>query len=340
MCVTGGRRCPACASQAGLDAHNARRRHNRAVRREIAAWANQNGHPPEVVQLLRQAPPSIVKNWAADHRVEPTAQQHHGSITASGGDGSWSPGNRITGWLSSPALLDQIGSAVRQQGQTRSERELLSGNVNNTARIYEGSNDTSAVQLSNHVQGFHKSFSGANTSAAGGYGQDGYQQPIHEVAAWRVATILGSPWARMVAPTVLRAVNDELGSFSRLLSGSEGVGHPNLFGAAAMFDSLIGQQDRHDENWITDGAGVGLIDHGYAFARPGDGFNASNFVVKRYMHGSADLELYERAALSRLVASHDLGGLADMLETDRAAALRQRAEKMLSINRILPIHEF
>lgn len=58
------------------------------------------------------------------------------------------------------------------------------------------------------------------------------------------------------------------------------------------------------------------------------------------MHGSADLELYERAALPRLVASPDFGGLADMLETGRAAALGQRAEKTLSMYRILPIHEF
>lgn len=340
MCVTGGRRCPGCSNRAGLDAHNARRRHNRAIRREIAAWAGQNDQPPEVVQLLRNASPTVVKDWAARHLIDPTAQQHHGSATVSGSNPAWTPGNRTTSWLSSPALLDQISAIIRRQGQLRSERDLLSGSVNHYTQIYEGSNETIAVQLSTNVEGFHKTFSGVNTSAACGYDQDGYQQPIHEVAAWRVATTLGQPWDQIVAPAVLREVNGELGSFSRLLTGSEGAGHPNLRSAAAMFDSLIGQQDRHSENWITDGTGVGLIDHGFAFATPGDGFNASDFVVDRYINGSANLEPYERQALTRLMSSDTQGSLENILEPRRADALRHRAEKMLSSNRILPIHEF
>ena len=58
MCRTQGRRCPSCSGTAGRESHNARRRHNRTIRREIARWAENYGEPPEIVRLLQQAPPS------------------------------------------------------------------------------------------------------------------------------------------------------------------------------------------------------------------------------------------------------------------------------------------
>jgi len=43
MCRTQGRRCPSCSGAAGRESHNARRRHNRTIRREIVNLARKNG---------------------------------------------------------------------------------------------------------------------------------------------------------------------------------------------------------------------------------------------------------------------------------------------------------
>lgn len=336
MCRTQGRRCPSCASKGGRAAHNARRRQNRAVRREIAEQAAAAGAPTEVVALLRQAPPSVALAWAG---------QQGGSGSASAGlasSGTVRPGPPPRTWITAP-LLGQIDAAVRSQGGRVGERRLLEGTLERATEVSAGSNDTTAVTFSGGVNGFHKSFAGCDPSVAEAYDQDGYQQPLHEVAAWRVAVALGPPWDQIVPPTVIRTVHGEPGSVSQLMTGQEGASldRSAVVDAAGLFDALIGQQDRHGGNYLTDGAGLALIDHGYAFARPRDGFHVSQLTEARArLPGGDRLTDAERAALRRLLGSEDLGGTRGLLEPERWAALRARAERMLDAGKILEAGEF
>jgi hypothetical protein len=100
--------------------------------------------------------------------------------------------------------------------------------------------------------------------------------------------------------------------------------------AAALFDALIGQQDRNVGNIRWDAAAgiLHVIDQGYAFARTGEPLNASPFVRVR---GQTDpsLDDDEIDALNRLLRSGDLLDVADALEDDRADALERRARIML-----------
>jgi len=112
--------------------------------------------------------------------------------------------------------------------------------------------------------------------------------------------------------------------------------------AAALFDALIFQEDRTTENYLTNGInGLGLIDHGYAFARAGDSCNFSEFVADRHGGGrTAELTEHERSALNRLLHSPRVADVEGIIQPDRVAALGQRAGRMLQENRIVATGDY
>lgn len=60
----GGRRCPGCVGATGRAKHNVRRRANRAIRRNVAEWARQQGDiPADEIARLEAAPPKVAKEW-------------------------------------------------------------------------------------------------------------------------------------------------------------------------------------------------------------------------------------------------------------------------------------
>jgi len=151
----------------------------------------------------------------------------------------------------------------------------------------------------------------------------------------------------LVAAAVLRDINGEDGALIDRRYGQKGAAaavSPPLAErlAAAFVDSLIGQQDRHTGNlrWDASVGRLGLIDHGYAFAVPGDPCNASVFVGDRHGIGHAGLVATEAAALQQLVGSPELLGLGDVLEPERGRALVERANRMLATGRILHVGDF
>jgi len=143
-----------------------------------------------------------------------------------------------------------------------------------------------------------------------------------------------------------------------------GVGFDQLIADAAFFDALIGAQDRHDENLRAGPTpSLGLIDHGFAFARRGDPHNpyetAGFFQRLRWgqrsfalRHGPAldysgvgplspALTSYEQVAIARLIAdTTGLLGVAELLPDDRADALRDRVQRMDRSQEILREADF
>jgi hypothetical protein len=207
-----------------------------------------------------------------------------------------------------------------------------------------GVNATKRLSLSDGTTVFHKPFSGVHVANALAFGQTAETPPLHDAVGWRLAAALGEPWQSLVSPCVLREHAGDDGALSLQASGWPGDLAPTLSptwcSSAAFFDSLIAQQDRHADNWRWDGSRLTLIDHGYAFARPGDVLNHTDLLVARRNHGAAALLDIERQALERLLESAGLLGIASLLLPDRAQALRERAERMLARDEVLRPGEF
>jgi hypothetical protein len=210
-----------------------------------------------------------------------------------------------------------------------------------------GVNETYVAFLEHGYVGFHKPFAGISVPNALNYGHHPDEVPINECTAWRLAHRLGAPFSDIVPPTVLRAIDGSPGSLAAKQEGVPHSGEPFVQAqhqafAAAAFDSLIAQQDRHAGNyrWDAGTQRLGLIDHGYAFALPGHRCNASAFVGWRLGLGHHALTPPEMDALDQLLASGDLLGLRPFMLPDRATRLEERASEMLGRGAILQLGEF
>jgi hypothetical protein len=168
------------------------------------------------------------------------------------------------------------------------------------------------------------------------YKQDRMDVPLNEVVAWRLAYAMGAPWDQLVPTAVLRKID---GFGGALINGKPGSVDYNALTeakaqtkAAGFFDALIGNQDRNARNFRYDTTNkrLGLIDHGFAFARPGDPINNGSFFFgQRRLANEYSLTAAEHAALDALVQSGDLHGLRGFLPVDRVDALEARAQGML-----------
>jgi hypothetical protein len=211
---------------------------------------------------------------------------------------------------------------------------------------------------------FFKPLSGVNPTQAHGYGHDSIVDlALHEVIAWRLARALGDPWDAMVVPAVwfdppwARGIIDcgsvSLGAGGRAEIPVPGTGFDGLVSDAAFFDALIGAQDRHDQNLRARAkpCTLRLIDHGYSFAKPGDFHNnfptAGFFLRLRFgerrfvIPPLTTLDYSGIGALDPSLAAHEVNaisvlrsdltgllGIADLLQSDRADALRARIDRM------------
>ncbi|NWL26667.1 hypothetical protein DM794_06270 [Paenarthrobacter ureafaciens] len=343
----GARRCPGCKGSAARDAHNARRRDNRAVKAQILAWAAEESEHQKSVEALKGLPPAQAKEWARQRGAPaailspPKPKQHDGKAVIRQLDLA------DQFWVT-PELARSIEAMQSLQGKHPREGALLTGHLERTMRL-DGHSDGSAYYpldgpvnvtriacFDNGDIAFHKPFSGLDTDCAEDYGQESAIQPVHEAAAWHLAKNLGKRYEKLVPPCVIRVVDDRMGSLSLGVPGDPGdptaVHLRNEADDAAFFDCLVGQQDRHLGNLLIDNqsAKLHLIDHGFTFARPGDTINVSMLVRFRIQHGGLALAPHETKALRNVLRSHDLFGLSKVLEPERSEALRARAAKMLT----------
>jgi hypothetical protein len=207
-------------------------------------------------------------------------------------------------------------------------------------------NSVNISDLGSGLRAFHKPLRGVKLELASIYGHEAVGVSLNECAAWRVARFLGAPYDEMVPVTVLRYheadsattlqypwIADGWGSFASEKPGISldptPFATPDLNDAAAFFDALIAQQDRHlaQYRWEQEGGLLGLIDHGFAFARPGDPFNDSLFVRQRHAEGREQLDELEQESLER-VERADLVGLRDILDPGQADAFEDRIKRM------------
>ena len=224
------------------------------------------------------------------------------------------------------------------------EQELMRSGIIAMGVAITGSAGTSApplVVLDTRRRAFFKRFCDQKPNLCRQYKQDRIEAVLNEVTAWRLAFATGDPWRQMLPTAVLRKIENLGGALINEKPGR--VNDPalaNVMGqvmAAGFWDGLIGNQDRNMRNYRydADSNSLGLIDHAFAFARPGDPFNASAFLAGRRLQAGATLAERELEALEALLDSGDLHGLRDCLPTDRADALEDRARRMMN-TRLLP----
>lgn len=171
---------------------------------------------------------------------------------------------------------------------------------------------------------------------------------INECAAWRLARALGAPWETMIPTAVMRWLPPEpglVGGWGPLVRKGNGPSgelapflSPDLYGPAAIFDALIGQQDRHlgNQRYESVTGRLTLIDHGFAFPAGRWRLNESAFVAARHRNGEESLTAAEIATLQPLPDSSAWRELERILEVGQMAALRWRLDQMLRSGRLLP----
>jgi len=222
------------------------------------------------------------------------------------------------------------------------QERILEVAHNGTANA--GVSSTYVVVFESRRKAIFKPFAGQNPNSCSAYQQHPYDAVTHEVAAWRLAHALGGQYEQLVPAAVLREIEGVgpgvLINFRRgkpdeaVLQEAEAQAR-----AAALWDALIGQQDRHATNfrYEAESRRLALIDHAFSFARPGDVCNQSFFLAeRRRTPGGQSVQATETQTLERLLDSEDLLGLRMFLTPDRSEALANRAQALLE-SRILPL---
>jgi hypothetical protein len=204
-------------------------------------------------------------------------------------------------------------------------------------------------------EAFHKPHDGMRTHPAIGrpawahYGhRSAAATGVNECAAWRLARSMGAPWDTLVPTAVMRwlpsggGIVGGWGPLIRKGLGPSGDVTPfdvrQLCRPAALFDALIGQQDRHLSNQrfeATTGR-LTLIDHGFAFPGGRWRFNASAFLRRRHDDDGAKLDADEVTLLGELPRQPVWADLDLILSPQQMEALEWRRTRMLQTKRLLP----
>ncbi len=148
--------------------------------------------------------------------------------------------------------------------------------------------------LTDGEEAIFKPLGGVDQRVAAHYGHRPEETLLHECAAWQLAKLLGPPYSEMVPACVWREFQGVWGDVEGVLALKVSgdwfhfdrpfAAAPDQCMAAALFDSVSAQQDRHAANYLWDEAQqrLHLIDHGYGFAREGDPSNVTMFVAWRH----------------------------------------------------------
>lgn len=351
--AAGDRRCPGCNGTAARNAHNARRRENRAVKRQIIAWAGDQPAHQGFVGILNGLPPGKVQEWARQQGTPADVLQQADRRPFNGESVRLQLTPEDQSWAT-PELMRSIEAMQDLQGGHPAEASLLNADLTGTTRLdghSDGSaycaidgpvNETRIACFTNGNIGFHKTFAGLDDDCAEDYGQEAALQPIHEAAAWHLAKSLGKRYEYLVPPCVIRVADGRMGSLAQGVPGDPG--DPTSLKIrpaaddAAFFDCLLGQQDRHLGNLLIEDStnNLHLIDHGFTFARAGDNANASMLLLFRIQRRQASLKDHEKNVLRNILRSKDLFGLAHVIEPERLQALKSRASRMLTSGQLLP----
>lgn len=236
-------------------------------------------------------------------------------------------------------LLDLQGSDAR-------ERALLEGDVKFYGRWdTHATGTTFYVVLADGTEAFHKRHDKLSSSTVEKYGHTLDSPPMHECAAWHFAKALGEEYEVQMPVTVYRNIRGHWGSLAIRHQGSKPAWPafsevPQQVERAGFFDVLVGQQDRHINNFMWDAKGRRLLlfDHGFCFPAAGHQHRIRNAELQMQRRCTAPrLTDVELALVDRVLDSGDLLGIAPLLEPARAQRMTSRLESLRSAPQVIPL---
>jgi hypothetical protein len=238
----------------------------------------------------------------------------------------------------------RLTGACAVVGPHPEEERLLHAEIHEIRLHKSGTADTYEVFFGDGTKGAFKSLEGSERNAAS-YGHTGASVLLNDLTASLVARGLG--FEELVRGVVLRVAANEgvgIGSLQTWHDGEpsapgwEGAGQLR---SAALFDALIGQQDRNPTNfnYNPDSDELGLFDNSYSFALPGHQTSAS-VIVQTARDDDATLEDDLIDALNRFATSEERQMSEKLLEPERWTRLLARHEKMLETGELLEPFDF
>jgi hypothetical protein len=239
---------------------------------------------------------------------------------------------------------ERIAAVLAAQASQAAAQALADTTITYRQPLGGTANDVERITLADGSTAYLKPVEQEDTSnILGYYGVNGHEQATHEAAAFHLACAMGERYTHMV-PTTALTYDDEHG-MSALSAHRDGT--PGMLmdwradsdfqqvSDAAFFDAVCGNTDRHAGNFLVDHDGsLSLIDHGFAFHKPGGAVNATQLQEHRVGMGFGRLDPHEIETLERLGASPSLLGVAPMIGEERAEAMRERIADMLNTERL------
>lgn len=251
-------------------------------------------------------------------------------------------------WWGDNAAQDRV-KAITDEQTTDAEQRILNTELDYVAAVDEAqSNGVLLATTSDHQIVYVKAMGAQDAYLVAEYTEhDMAHQPLAEAGAWQVAKIMGEPYSRDVAPTVLVEIDGKHpASVSAMAEG-----YPQTRSwkdqdlatvrTAFVFDLVIGNTDRHNGNALqrNDGS-FSLIDHGLAFLPAGNSRAGHNTLVDREdvaNDPAAGLQPHEREALERVCEQEEK--LERMLGHERAHRVLGRAEYLLQRGQLIHFDE-
>lgn len=212
-------------------------------------------------------------------------------------------------------------------------------------------NDVKRVFLEDGSVGYFKNYSSAVTDyyTHSDYGHDVLESFNNEVVAYRLCTIMGEGYSKLVPKTVFREYNGNLGTLQIEAEGE--VGSHGIFGPdhgpecspshlrkAALFEYLAGSQDRHGGNYAVIDNGhegsdeVTLIDNGFSFPNhEGTSYNTLRVSTMAFSQhdGVIELDKSERQVIQNVKKSVEEGELSLLLSAGQRDFMLRRIDGLL-----------
>ena len=225
---------------------------------------------------------------------------------------------------------EQVSALYESQATTELERELVESlparvdpfrdRASHVVDLYEVVLETGRLTYFKPLNAYQRATAPLKRALLN-YSHTPVSTLLSECGAWQLAKNLDGIWEEVGSLAVFRPGSVRTRAYFQAV--------PQQAAAGAFFDCVIGQQDRNRGNvlWQEERQRIYLIDHGFAFGRPGDQTGELELSVWRWQHGSRGLTDPELAAAAELV-EHDLYGARDYLDDDRASAVLDRLRRM------------
>lgn len=170
-----------------------------------------------------------------------------------------------------------------------------------------GCSDVARYTLEDGSVGYFKSLSSNSEyeDSFQDYGTTSLGAAINEVNAYRMAQALGDEYAKMVPETVIREIDGSIGTLQREVKENrdrvnykDGSDFKGDVRRAAIFDFVIGNQDRHGDNYlysVTDDRDsrpcIRLIDNSFSFPPKNATLNMSMFTDNDGIYTMSEKEM-------------------------------------------------